>query len=191
MWSPDGRTILINTGRLEQVRLDGSGPHAVPNTTDAAYGGNPTAQARWSPNGKRIFYIGNVGTCGGGTCEGSALFVVNADGSGKRNLTPTLKRVSSFAVSPGERRIVVAGGDGNVRDLFLLDANGGGIEKLGNPHRNESDDPEWSPGGAVLAFTRYSGATDKSLLYLVNADGSALTSVSPSGADTYLLGWRP
>jgi Tol biopolymer transport system component len=186
-WSPDGRMLLANTGRLLRIRADGTGKHVVPHTSNAAYGGNPTAQAEWSPDGKRIFYIATHHRGCSGSCDHMALFVINVDGSGKRNVTPTLgkhEKVVWFAVSPDDHHVAFVTGDGNVRNLYLVDVDGRTHTEVPNPKRRETGDLEWSPDGSVLAFVRDD-------VYLVNADGSALTRVGDATEDGDLLGWRP
>jgi Tol biopolymer transport system component len=190
-WSPDGRTIVISKYGLITLPAAGGRPRPVPHTSDAAYGGNPSAQPQWSRDGKRIFYIADGQPCQNGGCAGYTLFAINADGSGKRNLTPDLKKVGRFALSPDGGRVAVVGGDGRVADLFLLDSNGRSITKVANPKRNETDDPAWSPDGKELALTRVSGRFKTSMVFLVNTDGSALTDASDGNAHDSVIAWRP
>jgi Tol biopolymer transport system component len=104
-WSPDGTSILVNGPYrhrgLSEIRVDGSGRRRIPHTADAAFGGNPDAQPVWSKDARTIYYVAE-------TRAGTSLFMAHAaDGSGKRNLTPTLDRVYSFTVSPDAQTIAV------------------------------------------------------------------------------------
>jgi Tol biopolymer transport system component len=71
-----------------------------------------------------------------------------------------------------------------VRNLYLVDVDGRTHTEVPNPKRRETGDLEWSPDGSVLAFVRDG-------VYLVNADGSALTRVGDATENGDLLGWRP
>lgn len=75
-WSPDDKTLVFVTCRANCGIFKGSvsGGDAIPITTDD--GGLPA----WSPDGKKIVYQKEV--------DGQKqLFVINADGSGKKQLT--------------------------------------------------------------------------------------------------------
>jgi len=110
----------------------------------------------------------------------AALYVVDANGGGKRLLTR-----KAFggppAWSPDGRQIAFLHvRDGN-QDVYVLDLDRNQMRRL---TRDPSDDsqPAWSPDGTRIAFVR------NRALYLVNADGSAeqrLTSHASSPA------WSP
>jgi TolB protein len=178
-WSRDGKRIFyFGNGTLFVVRTDGTGKRNLTSAPDKDR--EPPVLSR---DGKKVFYL----TAGG-------LFVANVDGTGKRDLTPTLQSVTGFALSPDGRRIAVSGGDGKVIDIFLLNADGSGLRALSTRRRDASGGPEWSPDGSVLAFTRYvtrSPTAADDHIYLVNADGSALTDVTPKNGHDALVGWRP
>ena len=72
MWSPDGRQIAFFTGRT-----DGTGLKQL--TDDPVWEEAPS----WSPDGRRIAYS-EVDIH---TADTSDVWVMNADGSGKKNLT--------------------------------------------------------------------------------------------------------
>jgi Tol biopolymer transport system component len=86
VWSPDGTMIAFvssapdgtfGRGSIHVVRADGSGQVAV---TPAD---GPTWEPAWSPDGARIAYSGVVG-------QGAHIFVANADGSGRTDVTPQM-----------------------------------------------------------------------------------------------------
>ena len=91
-----------------------------------------------------------------------ALYVVNADGSGKRILTRTAWNFEAPAWSPDgrklafERRVgpLAKGQCGCDIDLFVMNADGSGQRNL---TRNPVYDyrPVWSPDGQKLVFGRY------------------------------------
>jgi dipeptidyl aminopeptidase/acylaminoacyl peptidase len=96
--SPDGRTVLysVRTTDVEANRRAGNTfalplggtPRAFPDDTTHA------AEARWSPDGRRVAYT-----------AGGQLWVVNADGSGRRRLTTLNGGASGPVWSPTSDRI--------------------------------------------------------------------------------------
>jgi dipeptidyl aminopeptidase/acylaminoacyl peptidase len=96
--SPDGRTVLygVRTTDVDANRRVGntfvlplgSSPRAFPDDTTHA------AEARWSPDGRRVAYT-----------AGGQLWVVNADGSGRRRLTTLNGGASGPVWSPTGDRI--------------------------------------------------------------------------------------
>src|SRR5215211_9157646 len=63
--------------------------------------------------------------------------------------------------------------------LYTINADGTGVRRIVRPFRRGHDDqPDWSPDGSRLAFSRC--PNDKPCrLMVVNADGSGLRSVTP------------
>ena len=70
-WSPDGSRIAVALGGIQVINRDGTGSVRV-----APDGSDPT----WSPDGKKIAFTGL-------RAQGEDIFVVNADGTGLKNLT--------------------------------------------------------------------------------------------------------
>jgi Tol biopolymer transport system component len=90
-WSLDGRTIAF-TGRggdIYTVHADGTGLHKL------TQGPGWDVGAQWSPDGRHIAFVSSRDDPAHRTYD---LFVMNADGSGQRNLTHT-PDVSEFGVS--------------------------------------------------------------------------------------------
>src|SRR5690349_14870152 len=96
--SPDGRTVLysVRTTDVEANRRAGN-TFAMPlGGTGRAFPDDTThaAEARWSPDGRRVAYT-----------AGGQLWVVNADGSGRRRLTTLNGGASGPVWSPTADRI--------------------------------------------------------------------------------------
>jgi hypothetical protein len=144
----------------------------------------PGNDPAWSPDGRKIafwYYTGNPGE--------DDIGVVNADGTGLTNLTPSSGLENRYpAWSPDGSKIVFAREPvtGPVFDLYVMNADGTGVSKLTNATslREEPLYPAWSPDGSKIAFSRPGGGcigvTDRVCpqIYTINSDGSGLTDLS-------------
>jgi len=129
----------------------------------------------WSPDGRRIAYVG----------LGGNLHVVNADGSGLRKLRGKAI-LSGLAWSPDGRRLAYTGADrGNVH-IYVISASGGTPRTL-VPGVQGSVLPSWSSRGSI-AFT--SARTDDARIYSAEADGSRLRTLVRNAADSF-PSWSP
>jgi Tol biopolymer transport system component len=192
-WSPDGRKLAFfgggNCGQycfnLWVMNSDGSGRRNLTPKLWAAgveQGGGPTFDPAWSPDGQMIAFVGSTGRpfVGPTAGLGEPIYVVKADGSGLRNLTP--KPVGADAApawSPDGRKLAfVSDRDGN-SDVYVMNANGKGQRNL-TRNRGYDADPAWSPNGRKIAFI--SNRDGHYGVYVINADGSGqprLTQRSP------------
>jgi Tol biopolymer transport system component len=93
------------------------------------------------------------------------LYVVNADGSGRRELTRA--KYSTPAWSPDGRTLVFA----RSGQLYIVNADGSGEQNLTKGSGGAAA-PAWSPDGSRIAFLRYQGTRFAWDLYVMNADGS-------------------
>jgi len=174
-WSPDGRKLaFLRDGacgdfcfKLSVVNSDGSGLRDLTSKLGAGKGpgAGPASDPAWSPDGRKIAFVRlNAGP------DRSPVYVVNADGSGLRNLTPKPVGVyANPAWSPDGRKIAfVSERDGN-SEVYVMNANGGGQRRL-TRHPASDADPAWSPDGRKIAFVSNRNGSYK--VYVMNADGS-------------------
>ena len=173
-WSPDGRTIVFVSwrdvnGEVYAMDANGSGPR---NLTQ-----NPANDVRpaWSPDGRSIAFVSSrspSSRCkpGPGRCwrdydRQSEIYVMNADGSRKRNLTRDRASDDLPTWSPDGRRIAFLHGRGRGRgQLYVVNADGSGLRNLGRiagPALFASQ-LVWSPDGRTISFGRYLVSTDGS-----------------------------
>ena len=152
---------------------DGSEPRNL--TQNPANECNPA----WSPDGRSIAFVSSRGQtrpvkpCGPGPdrrieCIGdqqSEIYVMNADGSRKRNLTRNRRDDDYPTWSPDGRRIAFMHGRGRGRgQLYVVNADGSGLRNLARITGPAlfSSQPVWSPDGRTIYFGRYLVRTDGS-----------------------------
>jgi Tol biopolymer transport system component len=122
----------------------------------------------WSPDGRKIAFSGDP----------SGIFVVNADGSGKRMLA----HGGGPVWSPDGRKIAYSGDPGGV---FVVNAGGSGRRMLARGRG-----PVWSPDGQKIIFGRFVGHGrygPKHSSYVMSAEGKAKRRLTQDGGAV----WSP
>jgi TolB protein len=143
-WSPDGSWILFEArpdSRLMAIRPDGTGLHQVASIET----GNHCICADWSSDGKRIAYQA-PGRDTPERFDYPELWVMNADGSAKLQLTRNGARDENPDWSPDDKRIAFYSERTGNAEIFWIPAAGGQARRVTNdPWYNGA--PRWQPTG--------------------------------------------
>ncbi len=123
-------------------------------------------QLTWSPDGRRLAFVGVPATPIGGSSE---IFVVDADGSNLVQITQNDADDDSPAWSPDSTRLAFRQANGDAPSLVdpnvvVTRADGSDLRVLG-----PGADPVWSPDGLQLAMTVPDGGASR--IWVQDADG--------------------
>jgi Tol biopolymer transport system component len=192
--SPDGsRIVFVRTEGISCCgphmdlylsNIDGSGerPLLVDTSLD-------DYRPEWSPDGTRILFSRTAITSGGSGAGGN-LFVINADGSGLRQVTSDAVGVNYSSWSPdGKRIVLVSSRDGRTR-LWIVDADGSGLRALTEGPAGTGDFvPSWGPEDRIS----YHSSRDSSFseIYTIAPDGSDLRRLTSNTFVDRHAAWSP
>jgi Tol biopolymer transport system component len=150
-FSPDGARVLFISqwvqegtkqipGTVRVLDLASGAVSQLSDKTEYVY------EASWSPDGSRIAYVSDQG-------GKDRLWVMNADGSDPRLLTPDLDVVRGAAWSPDGSRIAFtdAEADGAYAEVHVIDPGSGSDRKLTGPGDTASQ-VVWAPDGGRLYY---------------------------------------
>ena len=176
-WSPDGSHIAFisfysvrkdfyyhHSSNLYIMAANGSGPRKLADSVRA------TGPLAWSPDGRKIAFLGYERNRRGDWSEEKYIYSVDSDGS---NLTRLADDSSPFAWSPDESVIAFLGGDDR-NSLFGVNPDGSGLRKIVDIDpdfiqegaRDLFPDLSWSPDGSEILLRAYP-------FIRVKADGTA------------------
>ena len=173
-WSPDGSLIAFTAfrsghpGEIYVMRPDGSRQRNL--TKNRAH----DDLAAWSPNGRKIAFTSNRD----GDDE---IYVMNADGSGQTRLTKSRDGDFAPSWSPDGRRIVFWSNRDANNEIYVMNADGSDQTRITNDPASDHS-PSWGPGGTI-AFVSNRGAGGRTVLYVMNPDGSGMRQLTGSEVD--------
>jgi imidazolonepropionase-like amidohydrolase/Tol biopolymer transport system component len=150
--APDGRTIAFDLlGDIYTMPITGGTP------TRIAEGLAYEQQPRFSPDGRRIAFVSDRG-------GGDNIWIMNSDGSDKRQLTKEdFRLLNQPSWSPDGRFIIAkkhftTGRSLGTGEVWLYHVSGGGgvplVKKPNEQHQKELGEPIYSPDGKAIYFTR-------------------------------------
>jgi TolB protein len=187
-YSPDGSRILFNRvsdffpHALYAVNPDGTGllrlsPPELSVVDNESY---DVISADWSPSGSQVAFAGKWRS---GHGRGTALYIVNADGTGLRQITPSGVGAESAQWSPDGRQIAFSSNRRADPEVWVVSPDGTGLTKVTDGTDGSSSTfPVWSPDSAKLLFERVDRSSNA--LWTVNRDGSGLSKLADIPMDT-------
>ncbi|MGH2631388.1 MAG: TolB family protein [Actinomycetota bacterium] len=192
VWSPDGSRLaftLETPGPRYEVVVadaDGSDPVTIVEQDDTGAAGPDLLSLAWSPDGSRIAYSGRTPREG---VSNRTVFIVNADGSGRRTVLDGHWEEVSW--SPDGRRLLLLGfpDQEDARfDLYTMDPDGSEPVQLTNDASIEHT-PSWSPDGRRILFA--DGPDNDPDVYVMDADGSGVRMLTDRRGWDFIPVWSP
>jgi Tol biopolymer transport system component len=178
-YSPDGSRILYaqfanEHGTLFSVKPDGSDPVQLspPGLSIIDLGFFDRVGADWAPDGSRVTFAAFDQSS-----RRTGLFVVNADGSGLRQVTPSGIGALSAQWSPNGALIAFTSCCG-LPQAWVVHPNGTGLRQVTPPvGRVVFWTPVWSPDSTKLLLNRQD-RNNQTSLWTANTDGSELSKLT-------------
>ena len=169
------------------ANTDGSDPV---NLTNELLEGTPSDERdpSFSPDGKLIVF----GNSNPAPNTGDDIWLMNADGTNKRNLTPLANSPANPVFTPDGKRIVFEfNGGGTTGDIYVMNLDGSGLYQPDARRRGGGPGSAVSPDGSKIAFERGGPGNDD--IYVMRIDGSDLTNLTPEvgGPDQEQPAWSP
>jgi TolB protein len=189
-WSADGKQIVFNSGfypigtygpaQIYIINADGGEMRRVTNGPDNDL--FPT----FAPDGKILFlrkkfsYASDLGD----------VFAINPDGTGLVQITK-VGYVGWYALSPDGTLLAIHNKNQNQIEILTMDGSQQPMTLVDKDFRYDFVQIAWSPDGKRLALARADLLNVYGFpVYIVNADGSGLTTI-PHADDAISIAWRP
>ncbi len=170
-FSPSGSQIVftrcVNNCTIYRMQANGTGLTAL-----IPFDPNPDVnefQAAYSPDGTVIAF--DSFTRGGVI---AAIYLMNANGSNIRQLTPAAIEAIQPDWSPDGTKVAfwVNCCDPQAPQIWTIRNDGTGLTQLTNVQNALDFTPSWSPQGDALAFERDNTSFTSSAIYLITSNGS-------------------
>jgi len=178
--SPDGKRVVYMAGSWQATRLmvaligtkEDQRPQQITDGSSSAW------NTHWSPDGKWLAFTGRHDSQ-----SDLAIFVMNADGSERRQLThiaPEEGAAQWPVWSPDGKRVAVqvnSRSSKNSAYIWIVEVANGEARKLGVHDETYLDEtPSWFPDGKRIAFQ--SNRTGQMEIWIMNIDGSGQLQVT-------------
>ncbi|MDE0323469.1 MAG: DPP IV N-terminal domain-containing protein [Candidatus Poribacteria bacterium] len=140
-WSPNGKWIAFasnRAGEIDLYRMDANGKNVMRLTNQGK-----CKRPAWSPDSRWIAFISK-----------SSLFVMTAEGKGRRQLADTFSTGCAWSPDGKEIAFVPRGDAVGGKALFSVDKDGKNMRQLTRLYKGLVSifDPTWSPSGKWIAY---------------------------------------
>lgn len=194
-WSRDYKYILFSSNRegnqeIYSIRRDGTRIKRL--TNDPAPDHSPVM----SPDGSKIAFVRELGA------NRQNILVMNADGTNVVNISRSNFNDIQPSWAPDGTRLVFASdrdarfGPGTYLEVYTMNADGSGVQRLTVNDNGNDYYPEWSPDGSRITFTSDRSTNQRCYAFalevlVMNADGSSPRSVSDNCYGDAAATWSP
>ena len=178
------KVIGIDQGRFSDIYVMN-----VDGTSQTRLTASPDLSARygaWSPDGRQVVFT--RGELKEGNTPESALYLMNADGSGARQLTDMPGQEYLPAWSPDGKRIAFVSMVGHKQAIYVINADGTNWQQLTDTAA-AAFGPAFSPDGTRIVYTSNASGTDQ--LYIMTVDGRNPRQVTSKGTHNWGAVWSP
>lgn len=205
-WSPNGTQIAYSRGwgRIENDHIEhaeiyvmnasGGAPRPLTAITASKPFSADVEAPSWSPAGKQLVF-GVHNSKRGEPANGRALFVINTDGSGQRQLTPWSLNAGGARPdwSPDGKLILfrVAGAKRQHGNIYTVHPDGSGLKQLTRYPESKivgEESSSFSPDGKSITFSRFS-TTSYAEIFVMRNDGTGVRQVT-SMRSNFSPDWR-
>ena len=178
-YSPDGTRILFVRASdaapsvVFAMRLDGTGVIRLsPADLSASDFDSPAA---WSPDGRQVAFAATPASVGL-----RSVYIVNADGSGLKEIAPADVGGIGVQWSPDGRWVAFTSRLCCQPQVWIVHPDGTGATQLTDGRDGSTAlSPRWSPDGSKLVFQRVNGTRHS--LWTMDPDGSGQAQIATAG----------
>jgi TolB protein len=204
-WSPDGSRLAYNdshgnlkyiggvewieVGALSVMDADGSNRRQLTQLKRPT--SSEDSQPVWSPDGRRIAFVRENSTAS--PRNRRAIFVINADGTGLRRVTPWRLNAGDHPDwSPDGRWILFRSPSFELGgNLYAIRPNGTGVRQLTRVGADvEMLSASYSPGGKSIVFSR-TGRGGLPDLFIMRSDGTGIRQLTKTARWDSAPDWGP
>ncbi|MEG4249198.1 DPP IV N-terminal domain-containing protein [Microcoleus sp. Pol10D4] len=179
VWSPDHTKIAFLFGaypkqQIYTINADGTQiKNLINNPQNEVY----NVKIFWSPDSSRIAYYYNKP--GDSSGEQQDIYLLDINRGTAKNLTRKPRNYDELSWSPDGKFIAFVAGDFNNQKLYTINADGNQLNQLATRLKPSAiSELAWSSDSQQIAFIYNETEGDKSHLYVINRDGSALTKLT-------------
>lgn len=180
---PRGQVIAyasnLDGGLFQVFAMKANGDKQTQLTHELYYSGRPN----WSHDGGKITFTTVLAREWNGEIR-----VMNADGSGRANLTNSPANEQMSVWSPDDKKIAFVSDRDGFGQIYVMNADGSDQTRISDGSGQDLY-PSWSPDGSKIAFEGYRGGNYD--VYVMNADGSNPVNLTNNTAIDGFPAWSP